>query len=311
MKKILFFYLLFISLIYPLAVNCTPILEVAGKNHLFYLVASNHLGNAPVKKNDQIEKILKISNRICFENHPSDTETAANIKMALYTAPNGKDLQQSVGKNLFHKIQAYTVSGSMSADELNMLSPYAAAGIMYASFKDYEIFQSSLKIEYSIDNYIINFIRKHKKEIVGIEKKDVFLRSISSVSDIEWRQYIEDAIAMRECVECMRNFFARQTESYQDVDDYRYSYDKIKAAYNTRFRMFSIYEKIFFTLRNKEMADAILSEQSNLVPCDVVVIGAGHFGGQDGIVNLLRSKGMNARQLKATPKNLPRTGMPR
>jgi uncharacterized protein YbaP (TraB family) len=305
MKRIFISYLLLIPLIYPSAANCAPVLEVTGKKHLFYLIASNHLGSAPFKKNNQIEKILKISNKFCFENHPSDAKTAANIKMALYAAPDGKQLQQSVGENIFRKLQAHIVSGSISTDELNMLSPYAAAGIINTSFKDYEIFQSSLKIEYSVDNYILKFIRNHQKQIVGIEQKDVLLRSMHSVSDKEWRQYVADALTMRDCIKCMHNFFARQAESYHDVDDYEYAYGSIKSAYKTHPGMFSIYKKIFFTLRNKEMADAILSEQSNLVPCDVVVIGAGHFGGQDGIVNLLRFQGMNVRQLKATSKKNP------
>ena len=231
--------------------------------------------------------------------------------MALYAAPDGKQLQRSIGENIFHKIQAHIVSGSISADELNMLSPYAAAGIMNTSFKDCHIFHSSLKNEYSTDNYIIGLIRNHKKILVGIEQKDALLRSIRSVSDKEWRQYVADAIAMRDCTECMHNFFARQAESYHDVNDYQYAYERIKSAYKTHLRMFLIYKKIFFTLRNKEMAVAILSEQSNLVPCDVVVVGAGHFGGQDGIVNLLRLQGMNVRQLNATSKTLPRTGLSR
>lgn len=170
--------------------------------------------------------------------------------------------------------------------------------MLASSYPGYQSFHSSLEKLHSIDNYVIDIAKKYKKEIRNIEKDDALIRSINSISQIKWQTYVSEAIAMRECDECMHNFITRLTESYVDNDDYNYMHNKIKSAYSMQPEMFSIYEDIFFKLRNHEIVKTIISSQAEQAPCDVIVIGAGHFGGSDGLVNLLSAQGMSIEWIK-------------
>lgn len=289
-----------LTIVFGLATShslATPLLEVKAPDNKVLLVASTHLGTGAVPKDPQLEAAIKSADTVCFENDPADTELPKNIQVALLLNPRGKRLENIVGKELYQKTLGYIDQATFGQRDLGIFSPYAAAGFINLSAAPARNLQASLRPEYSVDSYVLDLAQKNNVRTTGIEDPDALIDSFHALSDKEWKAYLSDALDLRACDECMARFSKNYADSYAQNDDYTYAYDKLKQAYSDKPSMFAIYEKFFFLRRNRGLAENIAERALKGKQCDVIVVGSGHFGGKNGIVNLLRQKGFVVKSL--------------
>ena len=292
---------LIFSILFLFESSAAPLLEVNLEDRKVILIASTHLGVQAIQQDPILENIIKKSKVVCFENDPVDVELPKNMQLALFLNRHDEKLENIIGKELYEKAKNYIDPNSLNSKSLNIFSPYAVAGFINLTEPSWRKFQGSLRPEYSIDSYVLSLALSNGKKISGIEDSNALIQSFRSISDDEWKVYVAGSLYLRACEKCETNFLKHYVESYLPNDDYRYVYETLKLAYEEKPDMFSIYDKFFFSRRNQEIVENIVQKNFKQDSCDVIAIGAGHFGGINGIVNRLHKKGFATNSLNGVP----------
>jgi len=262
--------------------------EVKGKNNTVYLFGSIHLGKPEFYPfNDKIESAFKGAQYLAVELDVSSAEAQQKIRDAaqkMGTLKDGKTLEDVLSKPVYRKLVENFESMGIPFDTFKNFRPWLVSATL-----EVIKFQSMGYVEdYGIDRY---FLEKAAgtKEVVEMETISDQLKLFETMDNEQFLAYTMLSLNSFElrANKLITAWRCGDLKTLQQIllEDYG------SLLVNTD----EIYEKLFFE-RNRKMAAKIkeyLKGNGNYF----VVVGAGHYLGEKGIVSLLKKEGYEVNRI--------------
>jgi uncharacterized protein YbaP (TraB family) len=291
-KSRVYFFLVFIltSVLNVYAADF-PLLKISKNEKAIWLVGSMHVGS--FKSIDrEIIALVTASNSICFEGDMNDVENAIRTANILNFNPDETTLKKRLGDQIFKRVTEHLPLLFSNGNMMPDASPFLIGNILTLKHLPIQKLHSNLQIQDSLDVAIKKNAISQGKKIIAIEDADAVSRSFERITDGEWQIYIHGLLRFLDCKECSDHFSENMNKAFELNHDYESSYGSLKKAFSIDQPAFRVYEKMYFGERNSDMARKIEIDAVDNGKCDLVVIGMSHLGGDGGIVNLLRKRGM-------------------
>lgn len=267
---------------YSKSKNKSFLWKVTHKNAIVYILGSIHAVDEsiyPLSKN--IEKSFKESSNLVVEVDilSAFNEEFINLTMKLGMYLDGDSLKNNIDKTLYENISSEIKDYGMSMDQLNYMKPWFAAST---------IMQLKLaKLGYNpllgIDLYFLQKAKK-TKNILELESADFQLRLLGgmpeNLQELFLKQAMQDNALMKTEMEKLINFWS--------VGDIAGLEEIIYDSYNENPEFKPLLDELIVNRNHnitKKIEEFLTTDDSYFV-----VVGAGHLVGQDGIINILRSK---------------------
>jgi len=255
--------------------------EVAGRHNTVYLLGSVHVLQAddatlPAVANaayDEAEHIVEE-----LDLFTATAELFSPEAMALQMLPEGSTLPQLLGADLHRRLVGVAQSLGMDADFLARMQPWYVA-TMIAQVR---ASRAGFAAESGVDYQIAMRARRDGKPITGLETALDQLAVLASMSPEEQAQFLEATLEETESVDELR----RITQAWRNGD-----LAQLEDLLNQGVAESPEFFQRLVVDRNLDWLPQI--EQMLAHPTDdfLVVTGAAHMVGEQGLVELLRGKG--------------------
>jgi uncharacterized protein len=268
-----------------------------------YLLGSLHLLKAdsyPLDKN--IEAAYKACQRVVFEadidgaNDPGFQ--ARMLGLGLY--PEGQTLAQNISKETYALLEKRLTEVGLTIDQVSRFKPWMCA-LTVAALK---LKRLGFDPEYGIDKYFFTRAKKDGKERLFLETLDYQIALFADLGSVEAEALLRQTLKDLEVVETM---FADIVSAWERGDAPRFESDM-----TISFKDYpQIYDRII-AQRSKAWS-GIIEQLLAKGGTSLVVVGAAHLVGPDGLVQLLKKKGYAIEQVSAysgTAAIPPETSVP-
>lgn len=251
-----------------------------------YLLGSIHVGNQSLYPLPaSIEKAFRVSDRIAVEVNMTTIEgegAYAFADAALY--PRGDSLQKHINKETYNLIMKEFERYGVDSYRMQRLKPWALA-LMISGL---ESKKARVASEYGIDLHFINRATFLKKEILELETVELQASIFKDLTDKQQEMFLIDTIKnlSNEAANMTRLITAWREGDTKALEEYVEKTDQPQYV-NLRERI--------LTARNKAMVTKI-EELIREPSTELVIVGAAHLVGKDGIVELLRKKAYSVEQ---------------
>jgi uncharacterized protein YbaP (TraB family) len=269
-----------------------PLLKITKNNKFSFLIGSIHVGLIPFPDDPRLNSIISRSRTICMEVDPSDIANARLAQEKIILNPKGVHLKDRLGADLYEEIKS-----RLSPDPIRLYSPFAIGAKLFDTLPLLHQMNMDYQAVNSIENYIKNTAAKYHIPITAIEDKQAVVTAFANISDQEWQQYLHSILKIIDCSECVMKYAENLTIAYSFSKTPENAYRHGVLAMSSEPEMVSIFEKMNYGDRNITMANNIESDVIDKGLCDIVVVGAGHLGGENGLINLLKKKGLKVEPL--------------
>ena len=263
--------------------------SVKTANATVYLLGSFHLLQADAYPLDaNIEAAYKNSARVCFEMDIGAAKDPAYqsqlLAQGLY--PEGQTLQQNISKETYALLDKKAAALGITMVQLNPLKPWLCA----VTLSGLELIRRGFDPRYGIDQYFFAKAKKDDKPMFFFESIDFQMRLFTELTgkdgDALLRQTLKDLEVIETLLPDMVNAWktgdAPRLGAFMTM-----SFKDLPGLYNR-----------FVVERNKTWSSTIerLLAQGGTA---FVVVGAGHLGGPDNLLQLLQKKGYRIEQISA------------
>ncbi len=267
--------------------NTHPLWEARGKSNSVYLLGSIHFAKDdfyPLAK--PIEQAYERSSIVVFEadlGEMKSMETQARLLKA-GMSPAGKTLGQQVAKETYSALQSWLKNSGGEPSMLDQTKPWLASVTVVAL----ELQKLGFNPSQGIDEHFYSRAKADKKEIRGLETVDFQVNLFSNLSDEDSELFLK---SMLEETARFPKIFAEVIEAWKTGDG-----AKIEPLLLEITKKYPAIYKKFLTDRNRvwfPKIEEFLTGDKNVY----VVVGMAHLVGSDGVVQLLRKKGIRVEQL--------------
>jgi len=296
LKKIFFLFLCF-SIFKANAIDF-PLLKVSDGRSSAFVIGSMHVGKIAEKYDEKLFEIIEKSNSICFEISPSEKEQAKKIATTLNFNQEDTTLKKRLGNLTFNRLSRRLPNLFVDGNTLPNASPFLMGNVLQFSPNNVSNFFSKYHPNSSLDFLIQQIAASKNKNIKSLESLDAVINVYFSISDNEWSEYIDGILDILDCPLCSEKYTENIIKAFTLSNDYEQAFSSLEEAFISSQKAFSVYKKFYFGNRNNGMANAIKNDVLGNNKCDVVVIGAGHLGGPNGIVNLLSKQGVKVEKAR-------------
>lgn len=271
----------------PISGNKHFLWSVQSKSNTVYVLGSLHLLNKDsYPLGDAYEEAFKDSEIIVFEVDPGELDKPETIKMVLSKAAleKGKTLQDTVSPETYE----------LAKDELKELGVDIN---MFANTKPWflAVTATILKLskmgfnpEYGVDQYFYNKAKDSGKEVRGLETAEFQIDLIASLGE----KYQDDILLHTlKDLDVIELELGSLIDSWNRGDENEFQ-ELILRSYG-EYPL--VYDKLIVN-RNRSW----LGEIESYLRGDknyLVVVGAGHLVGQEGLIKLLSNKGYVVEQM--------------
>lgn len=261
--------------------------EVKTESNTVYLLGSVHM----LKKEhyplpEVMENAFIEAEHVVFEIHPDSAESpSAQFKMLrMGSLPEGETLKSSLHDTVYTLLDKKATDAGFNLELSQQMKPWMI-GIMIAMA---EMNQAGILPEYGVDKYFFGKSREAKKKIYGLEsvgyQLDLF-DSFGSGDQNEFLLHILNDLGLIESQleEVITAWKAGDVESLEELlmsefEDSPEIYDRLVVERNQNWMV--------------EIKQYLKSNEDYLV-----VVGAAHLFGKDGILKILKDKGYKPKQL--------------
>ncbi len=265
--------------------NC--LWRVQSKTSTLYILGSVHLLKKESYPLDAaIEETFDNAQKLVFEVDMDTAEKLSTIQMIMSkgTYDNGKTLQSAVSPETYEMARKRTAELGMPIEQLGKFKPWLLA-ITVAAGKLIKLgFDPSL----GVDKHFYGKAKKAEKPIVPLETIEY---QISRFDEMQPKTQEAMLLQTLRDLEIMEKEFNTIIECWAAGDT-----ASLEALMLKSFEQFpEIYEKLIME-RNRNwlpQIEALLGQSEHCM----VVVGALHLVGKDGIIEMLRQKGHSVEQL--------------
>jgi len=269
----------------PAAHHCLWKLE--GKTNTVYLLGSVHVLKetnyplaAPIELAFTNSQIAVFEADIAALNDPS----LALKMMAKGTLPEGETLEKQLSAESYKAFQKHVEEAGMPAAMMERMTPAMAA----MTLEVFELMKLGLDPEAGVDKHYFGLAKKQGKQTIGLETVDFQLNLLSNFSKEEGEALMKSTL--------------RQMDSLKkDLDELMTAWEtgdgeKLDKMLNEAMADSPAIYKRLLTDRNRNWLPK-LEELAQGSRNTIVIVGAGHLVGKEGVVELLRKKGYKITQL--------------
>ncbi len=267
--------------------NTHPLWEVRGKSNTVYLLGSIHFAKSefyPLAK--PIEQAYERSSIVVFETDLGAMKSlgtqAALLKAGM--CPAGETLRQQVSPETYAALQSWHRNTGGQPSLLDPMKPWLASVTVLAL----ELQKLGFNPGQGIDAHFYARAKADKKEIRGLEtvsfQIDLFGNLSRADSELFLKATLEDTARFPK-------IFADMIEAWKIGDS-----AKIEPLLMETTRKYPAIHRKFLADRNRAwlaQIEEFLTRETNVF----VVVGMVHLVGKDGVVQLLKNKGIRVEQL--------------
>src|SRR5262249_27641624 len=233
-----------------------------------------------------IEDAFKKSQVVVFETDIAELESLNNvIKLAtLGKYPEDDSLKKNVSKETYEKLQAKLKETAVPSTLIDQFRPWMAAVTLIA----FEIQKLGFDPSNGVDKYFQRLATEQKKKIEGLETVDFQMSLFGDLSKEDQELFLRETL---DDIDQFSKLFNDIIDSWKTGDS-----KKIEDLLLDSMRKYPAVYKNFVTDRNERWVpkiEELLRSGQNAF----VVVGAGHLVGTNGVVELLKKKGLTVQQL--------------
>ncbi len=270
--------------------------ELQNGDTKMYLLGSIHLMPEDTYPLDEkIKSCFEKADVLAIEADPTkiDQTKVQQLIQANGLYPPGETLKANIDSVLYKKVEAVFTSFGMPMQQINMYKPWFVS----LNLEMLEIQKTKLDTKLGIDMHFINQANEKDLEIIELESGIGQIEMLVDFPEESQVQYLEYTL---ENYENVHELFDTMITAWKTGDAdlmNKATKKKMLDFCKTMPGLEEYYEKLFLQRDNKivEKLDNML--KSNEKKTYFVVVGAGHLIGEDGLLQLLKSRGYKAKQL--------------
>jgi uncharacterized protein YbaP (TraB family) len=262
--------------------------EVRSGAHSVYVFGSLHVARSdfyPLPK--PVEDAYRQADEVVVEVDISDqAKLAKSLPMLTYTAPDSLD--QHVSPAVWKQLEAASTASQQDVSTIKPLKPAALASVLMLGV----LATHGYDPQAGIDLHFIHEAHTDHKKIVELESIDFQAGILGGLSDEEGDAMLGETLQESRSGELVRavDQLAAAWKAGDAETVGRLLRESNKDAASKR-----VFAKLFDE-RNAPMADRIATIAAGSEHA-LIVIGAGHLAGQGNVLELLKAKGLQVRQL--------------
>ena len=276
------------------AANVTPpvplLWKVSGpQGAQLYLLGSFHL----LKQDDyplspDVDKAFEASNRLLFELPPEDMNSPALATQMLQAAMrrDGRQLKDELDAATWKRLEDYAAANNMPLERLVGFKPWFIGLTISIS----QMTRQGLDAEAGLDRHLMARATQAGKPAAGLETASSQISMLDGMSAEEQRQLLREALEQVEKGDEQSRQLHAAWRRGDDVVLWRDMAAQMKRDYP------GLYQRI-----NVERNDAWLAPLQERLQAGqgntLVVVGALHLLGSDGVVEKLRAKGYRVERI--------------
>lgn len=261
--------------------------RVSTGNNSVYLLGSIHV----LKGNDNIlqgpmGKAFNDSKILVFEIDLKEMTSpdAQQTILAKGMLPPGESLEQKINRETYELAKAKTEEMGLDMATFSQFKPWFF--IMTVSM--FKINKLGFSVQNGIDSLLYSKAMQSGKKVVGLETFDQQLDMLNTMSRVNQDELVRQALKDLDVLE-------------QELDTILDAWstgdmDRLEDTILKSFKEFPDIHEALIIERNKKWMKSIesfLGEKEN----HMVVVGAAHLAGKEGLVELLKKKGCSVEQL--------------
>ncbi len=289
------FLFLLASLVQPVAAQVAvrgntgrnPLWKIQGTNNTVYLLGSIHLlkeSNYPLAA--AIESAFTNSEIAVFEADVAELEQpATQVKlMTKARLPEGETLKDQLSAPTYEQFLEHAKRLELPEMVFSQFKPSLAA-IMLAMF---ELQKLGFDPARGVDKHFFERARKEGKQTGALETVDFQINLITGFSKEEGELLMQTTL---KDMDKTRQMYDDILKAWQVGDA-----DALEKLINEALREAPVIAKRMLTDRNQTWLPKI-RELLNSGKTAIVIVGAGHLVGREGVVELLKKEGLKVTQL--------------
>lgn len=251
-----------------------------------YLLGSLHVTRSdawPLAQ--EIESAYNDCNKVVFETDVGGMNgPAAQAKvMTLGLYPEGQTLEQNISGETYRLLQKKATALGLPMVYLARFKPWLCALTLTAM----EFQRLGFDLQHGVDDYFLKKAKADTKETIFLETVEHQINLFAQLDVCEQESFLGQTLKDLEVIETLASDMVAAWKTG--------NVDKLSSIITISFQEYpDIYDRLFVQ-RNKEWVAQIdhLTKQNDNV---LVVVGAGHLVGTEGLVELLKKKGYTVKQ---------------
>jgi len=290
LKSTLLIAAFFVQLICSANVSAeSSVWKVSKDGDHFYLGGTFHL-LAP-EDHPLPEEFLEAyanAQELIFETDIASASTAGFQFKIMRAMQFGDDrtLASELSPETYARLKAHMDSQQLSISQFQGFKPWGVA--MMITLKEYE--KLGMDPRYGVETYFNELARKDAKEVQSLETTDEQLEFLSSLGTIDGDVNIDytlrDIENIRETIDDLKNAWRTGDLSLLESS---------KSVVELKENFPDVYNALLTTRNNNWMKQLVTLFDDNAV--EIVLVGAMHLAGDDGLISQLRSQGFLVEQL--------------
>jgi len=271
----------------PKSTGRNPLWKVQGTNNTVYLLGSIHLlkeSNYPLAA--AIESAFTNSQIAVFEADVAEMEQPA-VQLKLMTKarlPEGETLKDQLSAQTYAQFLEHAKRLEIPELVFSQFKPSLAA-IMLAMI---EIQKLGFDPAYGVDKHFFDRARKAGKQTGALETVDFQINLVTDFTKEEGELLMKTTL---KDIDNTRQMYDDILKAWQTGDA-----DALEKLINEALSEAPIIAKRMLTDRNRNWVPKI-KELLNGKKTAIVIVGAGHLVGREGVVELLKKEGLKVTQL--------------
>lgn len=261
--------------------------SVKSDSNTVYLLGSLHvLGKESYPLGDAYEKAFQNSQVLVFEVDPGELEKPETIQMVLEKSAieKGKTLKDTVSPKTYEL--AKSELGDMGVD-IKMFT-YTRPWFVAVTTTILKLSKMGFNPEYGVDKYFYQKAQKSGKEIIGLETAEFQIDLIASLGGESQDEVLLHTLKDLDVIEVE---LPGLVGSWQTGDSKKFQ-QLILKSYGEHP---GVYQRLIVDRNNNwlKAIEGYLKSDKNYL----LVVGAGHLVGNEGLVKLLSDKGYKVEQM--------------
>ena len=263
--------------------------EVKSKTNVVYLFGTIHVGKRtfyPLPP--QVEEALRQSQRLVVEADISNSDGLGDIDSIIkYQAPDSLD--KHIPPALFARLKTQLVRLNIPLDAVKPMKPYLIAGFLSIA----EFSKLGYDMNFGVDGYLIGKAKQDGKAILELESQVGQLKMLNGMSPALQEAFLENAISTLESGKAPDQVTgivnAWQTGDVNLMQE-------VSKSVNKGMRMSDELDEVLLHSRHEGMLKKIDTYLESRDP-HFVAVGSLHLVGSRGLVQLLKARGYEVKQL--------------
>ena len=263
--------------------------EVKSKTNVVYLFGTIHVGKRtfyPLPP--QVEEALRQSPRLVVEADISNSEGLGEIGTIIkYQAPDSLD--KHIPPPLFARLKTQLARLNILLDAVKSMKPYLIAGFLSIA----EFSKLGYDMNFGVDSYLIGKAKQDGKAILELESQVGQLNMLNDMSPALQEAFLENAISTLESGKAPDQVTG-VVNAWQSGDENLMQ--EVSKSANKGMRMNDQLDEVLLYSRHEGMLKKIDTYLEGREPY-FVAVGSLHLAGPRGLVQLLKARGYEVKQL--------------